>query len=139
VEGAREVDRDDRVPTFGREVLDLGHVLDAGVVDQDVDAAESVGRELHHVLDLIGLAHVGAVVFGAHAECGDLRLGRLGVAEAVEHDVRALLGEGAGDGEPDAAGGPRDKSGFAFEHEDESPDELGCDEKIIRTRTALFP
>ena len=38
------------------------HVLDAGVVHQDVDAAELRRGVLHHVLDLGRLAHVGAVI-----------------------------------------------------------------------------
>jgi hypothetical protein len=40
VERRAQVDGDDRVPAFGRKVLDRRHMLDAGVVDQDVDAAE---------------------------------------------------------------------------------------------------
>jgi hypothetical protein len=135
---AGEVDRDDRVPTFDREVLDLGDVLDAGVVHEDVDAAELRCGELHHVLDLAGFAHVGTVVLGANTERFDLGLGCFGIAEAVEHDVCALLGESLGNGEANAAGGPRDKRGFAFEHEDQSPDELGCNETIIRTTTSPF-
>ena len=50
--------RDDRVPLLGREVLDVGHVLDAGVVDEHVDAAELFFRKGHHGLDLGRLAHV---------------------------------------------------------------------------------
>jgi hypothetical protein len=44
VEGAAEVDGDDRVPAVGREVLHGRHVLDAGVVDQDVDAPNSASQ-----------------------------------------------------------------------------------------------
>ena len=63
VEGRAEVDRDDRVPALDRELLDRRDVLDAGVVDEDVDAAEvGLGRVGHHRLDLGRLAHVGAVV-----------------------------------------------------------------------------
>ena len=43
VEGRGEVDRDDLVPLLGREVGDRRDVLDAGVVDQDVDAADRLG------------------------------------------------------------------------------------------------
>ena len=35
----REVDRDHRVPFLERKLLDRRHVLDAGVVHEDVDAA----------------------------------------------------------------------------------------------------
>jgi hypothetical protein len=40
------------------------------------------------------------------------------------------------DTKADATGGPRDKRGFAFEHDDQSPDELGCDETIIFIATS---
>ena len=85
-----QVDRDDRVPLRDGKVLDRRDVLDAGVVDEDVDAAELARRVGHHGLDLGRLAHVGAVVAGLHAERGDLRLRPVDIAEAVEHDVRAL-------------------------------------------------
>jgi hypothetical protein len=42
-------------------------MLDAGVVDQDVDPPELGRRKGHHVLDLGGFAHVGAVVAHLHA------------------------------------------------------------------------
>ena len=35
---------------------------------------------------------------------------------AIEHDLRALGGERAGDAQADAAGGPGHESGLAFEH-----------------------
>ena len=37
-----QVDRDDRVPPVLGKIVDLGDVLDAGIVDQDVDAAEAL-------------------------------------------------------------------------------------------------
>ena len=44
VEHGRQVQRDDGVPLLDREVLDRRGVLDAGVVDQDVDATELAHR-----------------------------------------------------------------------------------------------
>ncbi|KAG0905131.1 hypothetical protein G6F32_017205 [Rhizopus arrhizus] len=42
-------------------------------------------------------------------------LGR--VAETIQDDIGALLGEGGGDTQADAAGGTGDKGDFSFEHE----------------------
>ena len=39
VERGRQVDGEDGVPLFGREVLRRGDMLDAGIVDQDVEPA----------------------------------------------------------------------------------------------------
>ena len=57
-----QVDRQDRVPLVERKRIDRRHVLDAGVVDQQVDRAEFADRTRHHGFDRIGAAHVGAVV-----------------------------------------------------------------------------
>jgi hypothetical protein len=105
VECGGEVDGDDRVPAIDREFLDLGHELDACVVDQDVHAAEVLLGIAHHVFDLGGLAHVGAVV--AHPRrCRPARFPplRRHVTESVDNDVRALRGQGLRDAESDAAG-----------------------------------
>ena len=55
VEGGREVDGDDLVPLLGRELLDRGDVLDAGIVDEHVESAEARLRLADHGGDLIGL------------------------------------------------------------------------------------
>ena len=44
VEGAGQVDREDRVPLVDREFLDRRDMLDAGIVDQDIDRAEFLLR-----------------------------------------------------------------------------------------------
>ena len=95
----------------------LRHVLDAGVVDQDVDRTDRAHGVGHHVLDLGGLAHVGAVVADLAAEGGDLALGRVDVAEAIEHDVGALAGQHLGDAQADAAGRAGDEGGLSLQHE----------------------
>ena len=104
VEGAAQVDGDDGVPALDGEVFDLGHMLDARVVDQNVDAAKGVGGELHHGLDLRGFAHVGAVVGHLHAQFSDFGLGAFGIAKTIQHDVGALLGQSLGNAQSDAAG-----------------------------------
>jgi hypothetical protein len=47
------------------------------------------------------------------ADVGVQLLDLLGVAEAVEHDVRALFGQRAGDAEADARGRAGDEGGLA--------------------------
>ena len=96
-----------------REILDRRDELDAGVVDQDVDRAELFGCASSIIAAIfVGLGHVGAVVERLDAEfasrCRRARSRWPRVAEAVDHDVGAFLGEGAGDGEADAAGGAGD-------------------------------
>ncbi len=44
VEGRGKVDRDDAVPLLDREFVDRRDMLDAGIVDQDVDRAELFAR-----------------------------------------------------------------------------------------------
>ncbi len=101
VERRREVDRDDRVPLLGRELLDRRDVLDAGIVDQDVDLAEALRR----VRSIMALDRVGLSTCRRRRRATSTPLSRrrapwrivsisLGVAEAVEHDRRALLRPG---------------------------------------------
>jgi hypothetical protein len=120
-EGRAEIDRDDRVPLLDRKVLDVGHMLDARVVDQDVHAAEVAPRVGDEVRDVAGLAHVGAVVAHLHAELADLLLRAVDIAESVEHDVGALARQAEGDAEADAAGGSGHQRSLSFEH-----GELSC-------------
>ncbi len=115
----REVDRDDRVPFLGREILNGCDVLDAGIVDQDVGAAELFGAALDHSLDFRRLGHVGAVVDRAQLLTFAIDIG--GVAEAVDHQLRALASERLGDREADARGRARHESNFAFKKHAVSP------------------
>jgi hypothetical protein len=122
VEGAGQVDGDDGVPAVDRKVLDVGHMLDAGVVDQHVHAAKGLGRKGHHGFDLGRLAHVGAVVGRLHAQRFDCGLGAHHVAKAVEHDVGALARQAQGHAQADAAGGTGDECGLALEAHLVSPE-----------------
>ena len=91
-----------------RKLLKRRHVLDAGIIDQHVHAAEHVDCHLHHLGDLLGPGHVGGGIGHRHAEirpdarlrCLDLLL----IAETVEDYGRARLRERTGNAEPDAAG-----------------------------------
>ena len=120
VKGAGQVDGDDGVPFVHRKVLHRRHMLDAGVVDQDVHPAELAGGVLHHVFDVGHAAHVGTVVghLGAGCLAGGQHFGAGGVhiTETVQDDIGALAGEGFCNTEADAAGGASDEGRFAFEH-----------------------
>ena len=69
VEGGRQVQRDDEVPFRGREVFHRRDVLNACIVDEDIDGAELLLHGAEHCLDLVGLRHVGVGV-----EAGDVVL-----------------------------------------------------------------
>ncbi len=87
-------------------------MLDARVVDEDVDLAEGVDDARHHAPDGVRLAHVGAVEQHVHPVlCGDPRAQALdggGLAETVQDDVGATSRERLGDAESDAARGACD-------------------------------
>ncbi len=56
VEDAGEIDGENIVPFVHRELLHRGHVLDAGVIDHDIDAAEGAFGIAHHRFDLPDVA-----------------------------------------------------------------------------------
>jgi hypothetical protein len=120
VKGAGEIDRQDRIPLLDRELLDRGNMLDAGIVDEDVDAAELAAREVDHGGDVAALADVGAAEGDADVvRPRHLRprlLDRRRVAEAVDDDIGASAGERLGDAEPDAARRSRYDGRLACEH-----------------------
>jgi hypothetical protein len=117
VERTGQVDRDDGVPALDGEILDASNMLDAGVVDQNVDAAEIGGSVGHHRLDLGWLAHVGTVEPHLDAQRGNLGARALVIAKAVEHDVRTLARQRLCNPQADAAGGAGNEGGFAFQHD----------------------
>ena len=60
-----------RVLVIGmRHVLDRTDLNDAGVVDQHVDAAEPLHRDLYRMFDMCGLAHVARDRDRAAAQLG---------------------------------------------------------------------
>jgi hypothetical protein len=117
VEGGGQVDGDDPVPLVDREVLHRGDVLDAGVVDQDVQPTELVMRRGDHLGDLAGPGHVGAVVEGLDSvlmlDAAARRLDGGHLAQTVEDDIAALCGQGLRHGQADTAGGSGDDSRLA--------------------------
>ncbi|MDZ7809848.1 MAG: hypothetical protein U5L11_06425 [Arhodomonas sp.] len=92
-----KVDGDDGVPSRGG-TLGGRRVLDAGVVDEDVDTAEGIDAVLDQRADLVGAAHVGAVE--AHRRTMALRdlrgdaLALLPRLYAVDDHARPFRGEG---------------------------------------------
>src|SRR5882724_6233673 len=115
----REVDREDRVPLIDRKVLDARDMLNARVVDQNIDPAKGFFGLAHHRFDLRRLAHVCTVVQRAHTECLQFLLNRRDrarVAEAIQHDVGAVARERARDTQPYPARGTRDQSSFSLQH-----------------------
>jgi hypothetical protein len=114
-----EIDGENRVPLFRRKALEGGHVLNAGIIDEDVHLAEGVGTARHHPLDGVRLAHVGAVEQSVDAvlfgKPGSNALDFRAVAKTVEHDIRAAGRQRPGDPEPDPAGRARDDGRPAHE------------------------
>ena len=97
MEDAGEIDGENIVPFVHRELLHRGHVLDAGVIDHDIDAAEGAFGIVHHRLDLPDVAQVGVVIAGDLAQRGDFSPGVAAVAEAIEDHLRARLSQHFGD------------------------------------------
>ena len=105
-------------------VLRLGRVehrrarLDPGVVHHDVEAAELLHRGVDEALQVLDLAHVGVDADGLAAQRDDLLfelLRRVLVADVVDDDVRAVLGEGEHDRLADPGVASGDDGDLAFE------------------------
>ena len=111
-----EVDRDDLVPLLDRELIDRRHVLNTGVVDEDVDATEDIAGMGDERFDFDNLGEVGAVEDGLDAEIIYEGLADsfdfAGYAQAIEDDIGPIGGKTAGDAKPDATGGPGDQRGL---------------------------
>ena len=116
VERRGQVDGNDRIPFLGRKFLDRRDMLDAGIVDEDVDRAEFLGRLLDQRPAVGALRHVGLDV----DDLGRMLLGdRLGdrmvlrrVGEGIDHHIAAVGGKRIGDGKPDARGRAGDDRGL---------------------------
>ena len=91
----------------------------AGVVDQDVDAAEDVRGAGDERLDRRGVADVGDDAEGADAGLTQLGLGLAQslLAAGAEGDVAALSSEGEADRPADAATAARDDGDLVLESE----------------------
>ncbi|MNZ77545.1 hypothetical protein D3C78_960910 [compost metagenome] len=121
MEHRRQVQGDDLVPAFQRKLLDRRHMLDARIIDQDVDAAEGLLGEREQCFYLGHLAKVGRMVRSLHPMLRNLGQSRCRVAETVEQDVGASAGQHLGDAQADAAGGTGDECSLAFEGHAKAP------------------
>src|SRR5271167_2095671 len=66
-----DVDVEELVIVLFGEGLDRGELVDAGVVDEDVEAAEVLDRRVDKALGLGGVGHIGAYGDGFATAGGD--------------------------------------------------------------------
>lgn len=117
-EHGAHVDVHRAVVVVGRDVLDRPGQEDAGVVDQDIEAAQVGGGPGHGLADLPGIGRVGGVGVGAPpggAQFFHQRVGLVSGADVGQRDVRAVGGQAARDGRADAAACAGDESNFSVE------------------------
>jgi len=131
MERRREVERDDRVPLLGREVLDRGDMLHPGIVDEDVDRADLV----HHRGDGARVHEVRAVV--GRAQLLAQRGNGVRLAEAVENHLGALGRQSTRDGQADAGGRSGDEGAPVFEHPPQLLHMSAIRQSLLPRRTRL--
>src|SRR4029453_1754940 len=96
---------------FGGDVLERGELVDARVVDQDVETTEGLPRLGEEPIDLLLLRHVGLHRDGlttTASDVGDHAVGTLLAGGIVDDDGGAGLGPMPGGGGADPPGGPGD-------------------------------
>ena len=95
-------------------------MLDAGIVDQDIDRTELAHDRFDHRVDVVRPAHVRTVEDDVGAgRGGDLLaqpFGFVTLPTAVERDPASFGREGTGDAEADAAGGAGNDSNLPVQH-----------------------
>ena len=104
-EGALEIDVEHGVVVLFGDVPEGGALFDAGVVDEDVAAAQLLPGLIDEVLGVGHLGDVGLDEDGLVAGSLDLGFGLVGgldVVTVVDDAVGALLGAALGDGLTDA-------------------------------------
>ncbi len=119
LEGTGEVDLEDTVPVFERDLFRSGAVYGAGVVDEDVDAAQGgddLGEEMFGSVGggEIGLEGVGCATGGLDGGGGIVG----GAAVAVAGYGGSGLRECCGNGGSEAAGSTGDEGDFVVEAEE---------------------
>ncbi len=101
-----------------RLFVDLQHVsVDmriAGIVDHDVDAAESLHGDVHHLVEFGFLGHVGLDADGVFADlaCHPLRAAEVDIGD---DDLRALLSEALGHPLPETGRRTGDDGDLVFQ------------------------
>ena len=115
-ERAPQVDRQDAIEVFRRDVEDRARRDDAGVVEEDVALAEALDavREKSLTVGLLAHVHVDGEGVRAGIPGNGLRARGTLLREDIAHDhLSAVLGEGAGTRRTDATGRTRDDGGFS--------------------------
>src|SRR5207244_3976799 len=119
-------DRDHRVPILLLQLPDRRDPPEAGIVDQDVDAAEAVERGFEHGLGLLRPRHAAErgnrlAAFAPDLRDHALRRIRVTAVQIVDDDARAAPSELDRLGLADAVAGPGDDRHLIFE----APESLG--------------
>src|SRR4029453_18021418 len=115
-----QVDVDDPVPVLHAHLADRAVDGDAGVVDQDVQAAVL----LEHLLDdplTVGRDPDVALMDGRSLVVGGELLGRVGAVGVADGDLDPAVGEAAADGQPDPSGTTGDERNLPFHAGHEGP------------------
>ncbi len=118
VEVALEVDVDDRVPLLLGHLPDDAVPGDAGVADQNVEAAERLEHPRHHGLGVGVARHVGLdrqTLATQLLDLGHDRLGLVVVASVVDRHVGALARQLERDRPADAEAAAGDDGALSFE------------------------
>ena len=103
--GGHQVELERPLPVVVGQLRELADLGAAGVVDEAVDAAETLDRGRDEAIRCAALGQVG----------GDVELARPVVAPSRRHDVRTFGGEARRDLEADAGGRAGDETDLACE------------------------
>src|SRR5260221_6294603 len=115
-DGAEEFQREAVRPVIVGQLLELAPLRGPGVIDQDVDGAESVQRRSYDLSGRFRETQIERDRDGATLgllDSGDSFLERIPVA-CAEDNVRAVARELTGNGAPDASAGASHDGGFCF-------------------------
>jgi hypothetical protein len=119
MEGGRKIDGKYLVPFLNREGFYWSDMLNAGVIDDDVNRSETMGGLIGHPQNGIGTRHVGIAISDIDIMRGGKRLALhldvVAVAETIEHHGSAGFGECLGDTKADTARGAGDDRSPTFQ------------------------
>ena len=118
-ERAAQVHRHDPVVVGDRRLVRLVDDLDAGIVDEDIEAFERLDDAGEERIDRVLVGDVGrrqhmAALRTDPGEFLDQRLCRLRIADEIDRDAGAFLGKADGGRPPDAGRRPGDQHPLAF-------------------------
>ena len=78
-------------PLVNRKLLDWRDVLNAGIIDEHIQATECFLRERDHLLDLLRLAHVRGRIDSLHAEIFSIADRSFSASAAVSMPFSTML------------------------------------------------